>query len=117
MPTPDPVEEAKYWYSFDHGPVHYIAYSTELDYAAGSEQNTCALPTDHLTPASCILSLQPEASSIVQPDASYKLRSQGVIAAHLTRSLCRWIQADLKAVNRSITPWVNPTQLTLTPRL
>ena len=43
MPTPDPVEEGKYWYSFNHGPVHYIQYSTELDYGAGSEQNTCAL--------------------------------------------------------------------------
>ena len=26
-------------YSFDHGPIHYLAYSTELDYAAGSAQN------------------------------------------------------------------------------
>ena len=41
MPTPNPVEEAKYWYSFNHGPVHYIQYSTELDYGAGSEQNAC----------------------------------------------------------------------------
>ena len=59
MPTPDPVEEAKYWYSFDHGPVHYIAYSTELHYAAGSEQNTCALPTGHLTPAKGLRILVP----------------------------------------------------------
>ena len=43
MPTPDPVEEGKYWYSFNHGPVHYLHYSTELDYSAGSEQNECAL--------------------------------------------------------------------------
>ena len=25
-------------YSFDHGPIHYLAYSTELDFGAGSEQ-------------------------------------------------------------------------------
>lgn len=26
------------WYSYDQGPVHFIAYSTEIDFAPGSAQ-------------------------------------------------------------------------------
>ncbi|BDA47385.1 probable inactive purple acid phosphatase 27 [Coccomyxa sp. Obi] len=45
------------WYSFDHGNIHFIGYSTEIDFSPGSEQ--------------------------------YK-----------------FIEADLAAVDRSVTPWV-----------
>ncbi|KAL4439452.1 hypothetical protein ABPG77_008781 [Micractinium sp. CCAP 211/92] len=54
MPTP---AEDKPWYSFDFGPIHFIQYSTEHLFEAGSEQH-------------------------------------------------RFIKADLRAVNRSVTPWV-----------
>lgn len=26
------------WYSYDHGPVHFLTYSTEYDFDAGSPQ-------------------------------------------------------------------------------
>lgn len=26
------------WYSYDHGPVHFLTYSTEFDFAPGSVQ-------------------------------------------------------------------------------
>ena len=32
------------WYSFDHGPVHFLTYSTEFDFAPGSPQYQCAFP-------------------------------------------------------------------------
>ena len=46
MPSQDPT---KLWYSFDMGPVHFLQYSTELGFGAGSEQNKCA-------PCCCMLS-------------------------------------------------------------
>ena len=33
------AEYGKLWYSFDMGPVHFLQISTEMDFAAGSEQN------------------------------------------------------------------------------
>ena len=38
MPTATPLREGNYWYSYDHGPIHFLAYSTERDYAPGSPQ-------------------------------------------------------------------------------
>lgn len=29
----------RFWYSFDYGPVHFVAISTEWDFSLGSEQN------------------------------------------------------------------------------
>ena len=40
-----PGDPDKYWYSFDAGPVHFLQYNTELDFAPGSEQHKCA-PAD-----------------------------------------------------------------------
>lgn len=166
MPTPAPVEQAKYWYSFNHGPVHYLGYSTELDYAAGSEQNTCApltiwagsvwqplagvlaglglhaleapLPQCCSTVKSCCLSaFQAQGmAAAVTPGRALSCTSRGAQGQQAamrgprywlpvrnrarasspragpqrciaeTLSMHRWIQADLAAVNRSITPWV-----------
>ena len=39
-----PGSPQEYWYSFDLGPVHFLQYNTELDFAAGSAQNECAPP-------------------------------------------------------------------------
>ena len=36
MPTP---AEDKHWYSFDFGPIHFLQYSTEHAFHAGSEQH------------------------------------------------------------------------------
>lgn len=36
---------APLWYSYDHGPIHFLVYSTELDFYPGSPQYKCA-PTD-----------------------------------------------------------------------
>ena len=27
------------WYSFDHGPIHFVGYTTELDFSPGSPQH------------------------------------------------------------------------------
>ncbi|CAK0782920.1 hypothetical protein CVIRNUC_006115 [Coccomyxa viridis] len=35
MPLPGPDKE---WYSFDHGPMHFLQFSTEHDFSPGSEQ-------------------------------------------------------------------------------
>ncbi len=45
MPLPAP---GAFWYSFDFGPIHFLQYSTEVPFDAGSEQFRCqALPMTH----------------------------------------------------------------------
>lgn len=36
MPVAEP--ESQYWYSFDLGPVHFLIFDTEDDFAPGSIQ-------------------------------------------------------------------------------
>ena len=38
MPLPAP---GAFWYSFDFGPIHFLQYSTEVPFDAGSEQFRC----------------------------------------------------------------------------
>ena len=42
MPQPSQREE---WYSFDHGPIHFVQTSTEQPFGAGSPQWQCAVLT------------------------------------------------------------------------
>eukprot|EP01052_Picozoa_sp_SAG31_P022731 SAG31_NODE_1823_length_7191_cov_9.623519_5_plen_377_part_00 len=72
MPTPPtPASaapgDAPYWYSFDHGPAHFVMVNTELP----------------LVPAN-------------SPGPSH----------HPPSPQWLWLTADLKAVNRRLTPWV-----------
>lgn len=32
------TSDSDYWHSFDYGPIHFVGFSTEHDYSAGSEQ-------------------------------------------------------------------------------
>ena len=36
------TDMAPLWYSYDHGPIHFLVYSTELDFYPGSPQYKCA---------------------------------------------------------------------------
>lgn len=47
MPSQEPQ---KMWYSFDMGPIHFLQISTELDFAAGSEQNRQVLAHPAIQP-------------------------------------------------------------------
>ena len=38
MPLP---AAGAFWYSFDFGPIHFLQYSTEVPFDAGSEQYRC----------------------------------------------------------------------------
>lgn len=40
--NPNYVPSSPSWYSFDHGNIHFIGYSTEIDFSPGSAQYKCA---------------------------------------------------------------------------
>lgn len=79
MPSKESKGTGNFWYSFDHGMVHYIQLDTETDLGHGF--------------------IGPDQVGGVEGDDSGPFNS--IIDAQTT-----WLEADLKAVNRELTPWV-----------
>ena len=77
MPSSESGGSASMWYSFDVGPLHVVALSTESDFPGAPD--VC-----HVPGASC----------------------GGFCDALGCGDWRPWLEADLKSVNRSATPWV-----------
>ncbi|KAH8045360.1 acid phosphatase [Aureococcus anophagefferens] len=77
MPSSESGGSANMWYSFDVGPLHVVALSTESDFPGAPD--VC-----HVPGASC----------------------GGFCDALGCGDWRPWLEADLKSVNRSATPWV-----------
>jgi hypothetical protein len=77
MPSSESGGAANMWYSFDVGPLHVVALSTESDFPGAPD--VC-----HVPGASC----------------------GGFCDALGCGDWRPWLEADLKSVNRSATPWV-----------
>lgn len=79
MPSPESKGTGNFWYSFDNGMVHYVVFDTETDLGDG-----------HQGPD------EPNG-----PEAE----NAGPFGKMMNSQL-DWMESDLKAVNRSKTPWV-----------
>jgi hypothetical protein len=79
MPSPESNGTGNFWYSFNHGMVHYIQLDTETDLGHGF--------------------IGPDQVGGVEGDGAGPFSS--IVNAQTT-----WLEADLAAVNRDLTPWV-----------
>ncbi|KAI7845277.1 hypothetical protein COHA_001120 [Chlorella ohadii] len=98
MPT---AEEDKPWFSFDFGPIHFIQYSTGKEPPGAWFALWKALSGCHSV---LFLGALECAPALFQPHTH-----PFNFAEHLFERGSEqraWIEADLKAVNRSRTPWV-----------
>jgi hypothetical protein len=79
MPSPESQGTGNFWYSFDNGMVHYVVFDTETDIGDGR-------------------TAPDEPGGPEQEDAGP--------FGKMMNSQLQWMESDLKAVDRSKTPWV-----------
>jgi len=79
MPSPQSGGLGNFWYSFDHGMVHYVQINTETDFGNG----------------------------ILAPDepGGSGAENAGPFGRHPNEQI-DWLENDLRSVNREKTPWV-----------
>jgi len=79
MPSSESAGLGNFWYSFDHGMLHYIQLDTETDLGHG----------------------------FISPDepGGSELEDSGPFATMMNQQT-NWLQADLASVDRNVTPWV-----------
>jgi hypothetical protein len=79
MPSPQSKGLGNFWYSFDHGMVHYIQFDTETDLGHG----------------------------FIGPDelGGSELMDSGPFST-IKDAQTNWLKADLASVDRSKTPWI-----------
>ncbi|KAF2020392.1 Metallo-dependent phosphatase [Aaosphaeria arxii CBS 175.79] len=79
MPSTESGGTGNFWYSFDNGMTHFIQLDTETDLGHG----------------------------FIGPDEVGGSEGQGSGPFNITMDAqTTWLEADLKAINRSITPWI-----------
>lgn len=119
------TDNAPFWYSFDYGSVHFVVISTEHDVSPGSTQYRWAV-------GACITAVQGHSAGMASwhrrvGQGITELCHGGLLAWALCwtnecmallpalmhalihscwHMLCRWLAADLAAVDRCKTPWV-----------
>ena len=79
MPSSESQGTGNFWYSFDNGMVHYVVFDTETDIGDGR-------------------TAPDEPGGAEQEDAGP--------FGKMMNSQLQWMESDLKAVDRSKTPWV-----------
>ena len=79
MPSAESKGTGNFWYSFDHGMVHYVQFDTETDLGHG----------------------------LIGPDApgGSDVEDSGPFGSYQNAQVS-WLQADLASVDRKKTPWV-----------
>ena len=93
-----------YYYSFDHGNIHFLVFSTETNFTTGSTQvRTRAAPWTEITRKGGGEGM----SDQVQVSPCFPLADSAHDPSRLPiRPQWNWMNADLAAVDRTLTPFV-----------
>ncbi|KAL1837212.1 hypothetical protein VTK73DRAFT_4759 [Phialemonium thermophilum] len=89
-----------FWYSFDYGLVHFISFDGETDYAKSPEwpfERDLKTGETHPTPSETFVTDSGPFGGVVEG---------GDWNDNTAYLQYRWLEADLKAVDRAKTPWV-----------
>jgi hypothetical protein len=76
--VPNPVVSKNFWYSFDHGMVHYVTLDTETDLGHG----------------------------LIAPDEPGGPEAENSGPFAVRDAQLNWLKKDLASVDRKKTPWI-----------
>ncbi|KZO93124.1 acid phosphatase AphA [Calocera viscosa TUFC12733] len=98
MPGEEVGGVGNFWYSFDFGLAHFIAFNGETDYYQSPEYPFVADLTGNETHPLENQTFPTDSGPFGQIDGSYKNNS--------AYAQIQWLKKDLASIDRSVTPWV-----------